>query len=185
MSEAKCNLAECFRAANLTACGPLPWGQLPADVGPGVYVVVADNVEAEIVYIGRTGCKGGLRKRLRLFYRHRYGKRSPHSGGQYILLLRCPRFVYWASTTDYVAAEKLMLEFFRARLGRLPYANRCQPRRPAGADRLAPRGLRAAATGVWSYNLTTPIPPQSPPCRTSVRSVAWISRQSRDTQQRD
>jgi len=103
------------------------WGQELPETRAGVYVVVADNGNHEIVYIGRT--RRSLRKRLREFCRHRYGDKSPHRGGQEVLLHKCPLLVYWAPTADYAAAENSMIEYFKARTGGLPYANRVRSAR--------------------------------------------------------
>jgi hypothetical protein len=114
-----------FRAARLQACGPVPWGQPVPENLPGVYVVVADY--GRVVYIGRSS--RALRQRLREFYRHRYGARSPHRGGQDVLLLKCQLLVYWAAAADYAAAEHAMLEYFKAQTDGYPYANRVRSAR--------------------------------------------------------
>jgi hypothetical protein len=118
------NVRDVFQAAGLEPCGPASWGEPVPERGPGVYVVVADD---QIIYIGRSGRP--LRRRLREFYRHRHGARSPHRGGQAVLLLKCPLVVYWAATADYAAAENCMIEFFKSQVGELPYANRVRSAR--------------------------------------------------------
>jgi hypothetical protein len=114
-----------FRAANLSPNGPVCWGERVPEYGTGVYVIVADDVP---VYIGRTGQP--LQKRLRQFYRHKYGASSPHRGGQAMLLLKCPLLVYWAPTGDYAATEHVMIEWFRSQAGKLPLGNRIRSARP-------------------------------------------------------
>jgi hypothetical protein len=100
-----------FRVVRLEPCGP--------------YVVV--SADGEVVYVGRT--RRALRKRLREFYRHRYGDKRPHRGGQAILLLTRPLLVYWAATNDWEAAEDTMIEHFRSAAGRLPFGNRVRSAR--------------------------------------------------------
>ncbi len=56
-----------------------------------------------ILYIGKAGgpgFKSVLGKRLGQFYRHCHGRRSPHSGGQYVKLLTLPLWVFWAATEN-------------------------------------------------------------------------------------
>src|ERR1051326_3780216 len=50
-----------------------------------------------VLYIGQT-TRGTIRERVRAFYCHKVGARSPHAGGQIIKLLDCDRWVYWATT---------------------------------------------------------------------------------------
>ena len=38
----------------------------------------------------------------------------------------CQFFVFWATTTDPVTAERMMIDEFHRRVGRLPFANRCR-----------------------------------------------------------
>jgi len=75
-----------------------------------------------VIYIGQT--TRPLSRRIREFYRHQYGKRSPHSGGQAVKLLKCQMWVYWSPANDPLDAELLMLCAFRKKVGRLPFANR-------------------------------------------------------------
>jgi hypothetical protein len=74
-----------------------------------------------IVYIGRSK---HLSKRLGQFYRHKYGERSPHRGGQEILNLPGKRLVYWAAVADYAGTENIMLDAFRSVAGVWPFGNR-------------------------------------------------------------
>ena len=100
-------VGELFASNGLQPCGPVAWG-IPVQCDlPGVYVValnsdpawqsglpVPEELPAEmrrrwlddqpILYIGKAGgpgYKSVLGKRLGQFYRHCYGKRSPHSRG--------------------------------------------------------------------------------------------------------
>jgi hypothetical protein len=125
-----------FLAAQLQARDPAPWGQPVHENSPGVYVIATDD--DRIVYIGRS--RRALRKRLREFYRHRYGASSPHRGGQAVLLLNRPLLVYWATTADYAAAENSMLEYFKAQTGGFPYANRVRSAR-VGTTFALPQGF--------------------------------------------
>lgn len=134
-----------FGWAGLTPRGPVAWEMPFEERQPGIYVVALsesinlsrDAIELRnlpphelakwvpgerIVYIGRT--KRGLQRRLREFYRHTYGARSPHRGGQAVLLLSMPRFVYWAATDHSTEAEHSMIEHFKAATDQLPFANR-------------------------------------------------------------
>ncbi len=140
-----------FAAAQLQACGPVRWGEPVPELGSGIYVVaLSDAIDAEhalavehqalrsrwlanqpIVYIGRSK---GLQLRLRQFYRHKHGAKSPHRGGQNLLLLKCPLWIHWAATNDYVAAEHAMLECFKVQAGSFPFANRVRAARSAAAD---------------------------------------------------
>jgi hypothetical protein len=119
-------MQDVFGAAHLQPCGPAPWGDPIPENGPGVYVVALADRE-EIVYIGRT--KRSLRKRLKEFYRHKYGARSPHRGGQAVLALKCGLLIYWAATSDCAAAEHAMIEHVKMRVGSLPFANRVRSAR--------------------------------------------------------
>ncbi|KAB2876008.1 MAG: hypothetical protein F9K43_01815 [Bauldia sp.] len=138
------SVREVFGRAGLAPAGPVRWGEPVPESAPGVYVVaiVADpdtravpgritvpNAVLDkwlwgqpVVYVGRTGRP--LAKRLADFYRHRHGDKSPHRGGQDVLLLDCDRWVFWAPADDPAAAERTMLDAFAARAGELPFANR-------------------------------------------------------------
>lgn len=116
-------------------CGTVEWNQPLADHGPGVYIVTVAAPPANgqhVVYIGRTK---SLFRRLRQFYRHKYGASAPHRGGQDILKLDGPRKVHWARTQAYAEAERLMLEVFRKRTGTWPYGNRVRSARMSPAFR--------------------------------------------------
>ncbi len=140
-------VAEIFDAAGLTANGPVPWRSKVGESSPGIYVVALTNdssaelpcaVDAEylnpqdakrwlrneaVVYIGRAANQG-LSKRLSQFYHHKHGQKSPHRGGESVILLQCDLWVYWAPTTDSIRAEQRMLAAFKDRAGKLPFANR-------------------------------------------------------------
>jgi hypothetical protein len=102
---------ELFEGVGVVPCGPVPWNNPVLETRSGIYVVarvpsadeLGERVEAEdilkightskhkfwlsdqpVVYVGKATC---LRQRLGQFYRHRYGNRSPHRGGQDVLLL--------------------------------------------------------------------------------------------------
>lgn len=149
MPDAQTLVAEdLFEMAGLKATGPVAWGTVPPASGSGVYAVSIEpgaidlcNLDEAlqgrwipnqaIVYIGRAKA---LKKRVRQFYRHKYGKTSPHRGGQSILLLKSPLLVYWAETTDYALAEDRLIEAFRARCGKIPFGNRVKSARMALAQ---------------------------------------------------
>lgn len=145
---------EVFRAAGLEPNGPLPWKQNVEEPTKGVYVVVAKpgsrncplcpiktarlrEIELEfervlwvagegVVYIGQT-TRQALKKRIDQFYKHQYGKGSPHHGGQAVHLLNCDLEIYWSSADHPKRAEAKMLFAFMRQGGRLPYANRALP----------------------------------------------------------
>ena len=123
-------LAQLFATAGLSPCGPVGWGEPCPERQPGIYVVTDANA---VIYIGRT--KRPLAKRLREFYRHQYGNRSPHRGGQAVLKVTGERWVYWCPTADPRGAERTLLQAFLSLTGSLPLANRR-------------RGDRAQATAV-------------------------------------
>jgi hypothetical protein len=87
--------------------------------GAGIYVILLDN---EVVYVGRT--MRSLARRLREFYRHQPGKRSPHRGGQAIISMPGDKQVYWSVAVNPKAAETTMLDAFEAEYGCLPIGNR-------------------------------------------------------------
>lgn len=138
-------VSQVFTAADLTPRGPLAWGTLPDERGPGVYVVslvtdpnacsnipaVKDLPESDrqrwlhgqaVVYIERT--RRQLHRRLTEFYRHTYGKGAPHRGGQAVKLLKHDLWVFWAPKEHPVEAELAMIEAFRNHTGSFPFANR-------------------------------------------------------------
>jgi hypothetical protein len=141
-------VADVFAAAGLVPRGPQAWNTPIEQHGPGVYVIALVQGAAEaasaavdvaalpaaeqarwivgqpVIYIGRA--TRSIRGRLAQFYRHTYGKSTPHRGGQAVLLLQCPRWVYWAATDSPIKAERAMTAEFRKRVGRLPFGN---PRR--------------------------------------------------------
>jgi hypothetical protein len=140
---------ELFEAVGLVPCGPALWREKVSEKRPGVYVVArvswADKVGAPIkaedvlgeehaahrklwlpdqvvVYVGKT--KRPLRRRVGEFYRQKWGRSAPHRGGQNVLLLACPLWVYWATTADPEAAETDMIRYFKERVGVWPFGNR-------------------------------------------------------------
>ena len=135
-----------FDAAALPVLGPVPWREPVPERGPGVYVIarvasadsVGERLDAEavlreerparlwlptepVIYIGKAT---SLRERLNQFYRHRYGDRSPHRGGQDVLLLSCPLWIDWSAVAVPEAAERAMLGHFKLTVGARPFANR-------------------------------------------------------------
>ena len=110
---------------------PVRWGAEVPERGQGVYVVVLARIRLirgqRILYVGRT--KRSIRKRVKEFYKHRYGDPRPHHGGQEVLRFKPGLKVHWAATDDPVGAEHLMIERFRDLVGRMPYANRVRASR--------------------------------------------------------
>jgi hypothetical protein len=108
--------------------GAVDWGDPVPERGPGIYIVTAAKpvLGQHVVYIGRAN---RLRRRVRQFYRHRYGDSAPHRGGQEILRLRNPLTVHWVAVADYGAAEHRALEAFRTAIGAWPYGNKIRSAR--------------------------------------------------------
>jgi hypothetical protein len=134
-----------FATAGLVPQGPVKWLEPIEVTRPGVYVVALTAnpldpapdielacvpeterprwlVQQAVLYIGRA--TRSVRGRLAQFYRHDYGKSAPHRGGQAVIPLACERWVYWATTDSPIKAERQMIDAFRAKVGKLPYANR-------------------------------------------------------------
>ncbi len=133
------SVPELFRRASIEIRGHVAWGSAVPDTSSGVYVIALAepaanftaklsedqlkrwNADEEIIYIGRAT---QLRKRIAQFYRHEYGRSSPHRGGQDIKLLTGLTEVYWGSALDFAEAEKAMIDAFHAEVGALPFGNR-------------------------------------------------------------
>lgn len=143
-------VTELFKAAGLQPSGPVPWLKPVPEKSPGVYVVaivptadgdcdpidVSDlpieitarwNESQPVIYVGRAS--KSISRRISQFYQHRYENRSPHRGGRDVLLLKCALWVYWSPTDNYDKAENVMIEAFKAAVGRLPFANRMRSAR--------------------------------------------------------
>ena len=147
-------VADLFEAARLSPLGPVRWGSpIPSTEKGGIYVValvaeaglvcggLAEFLEPPeqkrwlsnqpVVYIGQTTTQT-LAKRLEQFYRHVYGDKGPHRGGQALKLLLapppprppCPLWVYWSLANDPKTSERAMIDAFKKQVGRLPFANR-------------------------------------------------------------
>lgn len=146
-------VAELFEAAKLSPRNPVTWGTPIRESSPGVYVValVGDakldcQVDAEflkpserqrwlacepVIYIGQATGQS-VAKRIGQFYRHKYGEKRPHYGGQALKLLLhppspyppCDLWVYWSPAPDPRGSEQAMLCAFKERVGKLPFANR-------------------------------------------------------------
>jgi hypothetical protein len=110
--------SDLFAAVGLSPSG-ISWGTPCPDTGPGVYVIAIDGA---VVYVGRA--RRSLRRRLNEFYRHRYGDKRPHRGGQELLNMAGIRQVFWATTPDAANAEERMIRCFEQHQGRLPPANK-------------------------------------------------------------
>jgi hypothetical protein len=133
------HVKDLFEKASIAMCGPIPWLTPVAESASGIYVIalvepLAVSIETlpepersrwisgqEIIYIGRAT---SIRRRIGQFYKHEYGRRSPHRGGQAIKLLVDPMQVYWGTALDCAIAEHSMIEAFRSEVGALPFANR-------------------------------------------------------------
>lgn len=154
-------VTDVFGAAGLTPRGPVRWGEAVPERLPGVYVVAlvasADapcprreheewcsnpltferwQVGQPVIYIGRT--RRPLRKRVREFYRHKYGDKRPHCGGQEVLRVECPLWVYWAATEEPASAEHKMIEQYKAVARTFPYANKVRSARERGIVKRKP-----------------------------------------------
>lgn len=135
-----------FGLVGLSPMGPVPWLTPIPETRYGVYVVALTkdpdgvcfdpvcidhlseverdkwNLDEPVLYIGMTDRP--LSERVGEFYNHVYGNPSPHSGGQRLLLLDCPRWVYWSPADKALIDEKAMIREFKRLIGRFPYANR-------------------------------------------------------------
>lgn len=84
--------------------------------------------ESTILYIGKGDKTEGLRRRLREYVKFGQGKKCPHQGGRLIWHLQDNRglFVRWTATPgeDPRAVECRMIDAFKAKYGRRPFANR-------------------------------------------------------------
>lgn len=85
--------------------------------------------DESILYIGQTHNRRGLKQRLRRFYRHKIGRKRPHSGGQWIKTLNIINSlsIYWFETNKAYDYEERMLVYFSEQVSnkniRLPFAN--------------------------------------------------------------
>ena len=70
--------------------------------------------DENILYIGQTECKAGLKKRLSQYYRTDLGERKPHAGGHWIktLLNLYDLYVHYVPTTSSLILEKEILKKF-------------------------------------------------------------------------
>lgn len=133
------SVSELFQRTSLEMRGPVPWGDPVTETSSGVYVIALVDPTAnfaeklseteltrwnegeEIIYIGKAT---KLRRRISQFYRHKYGRSSPHRGGQDILLLTPSFQIYWATAPDCAAAEHAMIDAFQQQIRALPFGNR-------------------------------------------------------------
>ena len=84
--------------------------------------------EEPILYIGKSDQP--LSRRVCQFYQHQCGSRTPHAGGQVVLLLGCELWLYWAPSPHPIISERKMLSDFKNTVGQLPFANFDGKRRP-------------------------------------------------------
>jgi hypothetical protein len=146
---------ELFSAVGLSICGPIRWGCPVVESRSGIYVIAQTNQPSQslcfevipagihidkayekerwlpseqIIYIGKADQP--ISKRISQFYKHQCGNRSPHAGGQILLLLNCDLSVYWAPSPTPLKTEKEMLSLFKSRTGKLPFANHDGQPRP-------------------------------------------------------
>jgi hypothetical protein len=131
------SVEDLYALAGVTPTGVTRWGDDVPTKLSGVYVISTETLlpgsevpesertywapDQKIIYIGRAK---QLRRRLRQFRRHVYGRTSPHRGGQAILLLDCAKTITWAEVPDYGKAEAALIEAFHAKIGRKPFGNR-------------------------------------------------------------
>lgn len=80
-----------------------------------------------VLYIGQTG--SSLTERVKAYCTTELGARKPHSGGQWLKTLRNIEelFVYIAPADDAKNKERILLNYFRASAGELPFANLTGP----------------------------------------------------------
>jgi hypothetical protein len=135
---------ELFEKAGTVSDGFVNWGDAIPEKRSGVYIISLidmSNIEfddrfeiekkhwndgQEIIYIGRAN---QLARRLNQFYRHVYGNKAPHRGGQAILLVKDNKSVRWATTLDYAGTEHRLIQIFEREVGRRPFGNRMRSAR--------------------------------------------------------
>jgi hypothetical protein len=148
------SVSQILKKANLEVGGKVKWNNSVRESKRGIYIVstqkkankttgklrieftkrLSEKFKKElkkkwlpgspIIYIGQT-TKKSLSKRIKQFYKHNYGEESPHSGGQTILLLKCPMWVFWAVTKNPKKAEKKLIRLFKEQTnGHRPFANK-------------------------------------------------------------
>jgi hypothetical protein len=140
-------VSELFRAARLKRLTVVSWDEIPSikEKSCGVYVIALtknptasfgeSNIRLEkaeqerwlhfqpVIYIGKTDST--ISERLKAFFRHKYGKTSPHRGGQSRHLVRhIPQWVFFAHTKNPARVERVLIDYFLKRTGKLPFANR-------------------------------------------------------------
>jgi hypothetical protein len=138
---------ELFKLAEMVPQGPISWNQRITESLPGVYVISIDDpasvqvsdlpeIEREywaadqpIIYIGRAT---SLSRRMSQFYRHKYGAKSPHRGGQAILKIDSPKRVHYAVVDNFADTEDRLLRIFEAHVGQKPFGNRVRSARMNG-----------------------------------------------------
>ncbi len=148
-------VTELFTEVGLSICGTMRWGCPVVESRSGIYVIAQTNQPSQslcfkvipsgiqidkayeearwlpserIVYIGKADQP--ISRRISQFYKHQCGDRTPHAGGQILLLLDCDLSVYWAPSPTPRKTEKDMLRLFKSRTGKLPFANHDGQRRP-------------------------------------------------------
>ena len=146
-----------FQAVGLTPHGPVRWLDRVEESRPGVYHValvpgpddpcppvdvayLADEIRIRwnnhpLVHVGRT--IRSLSRRISEFYRHVHGAPRPHLGGQDVKLLQCSLWIYWCPTKRWAEAEDEMIEYFRTKVCRIPFANRVRSARVNGDAHLS------------------------------------------------
>ena len=131
------SVEELYALAGVTPTGVSRWGDDVPTKLSGVYVISTETAlsgselpegeraywvpDQTIIYIGRAK---QLRRRLRQFRRHVYGRSSPRRGGQAILLLDCSKTITWAEVSDYGKAEAALIDAFHSEAGKRPFGNR-------------------------------------------------------------
>jgi hypothetical protein len=131
------SVEDLYALSSVTQTGVTRWGDDVPSKLSGVYVISTETVlsgselpeeersywlpDQTIIYIGRAK---QLRRRLRQFRRHVYGRTSPHRGGQAILLLNSAKTITWAEVPDYGKAEAALIDAFHEAVGRKPFGNR-------------------------------------------------------------
>jgi hypothetical protein len=114
----------------LPLCDPLPVGlKIDSDYENERWLP-----DEPIVYVGKSDQP--ISRRINQFYQHQCGNRSPHAGGQIILLLRCQLWLYWSGSPHPLTSERKMLSAFKSVAGQPPFANFDGKRRPRRIGRL-------------------------------------------------
>lgn len=99
-----------------------------------------------VVYVGRSSRP--IHRRVDEYYKTRLGARSPHKGGWPVKTLALPLFVHYATTPEFVTAERYMLDSFAAATDPKTRSRLHDPARPIPYANLRWEGHGRKAHGI-------------------------------------